>query len=203
MNPTELDDYFYQLHERHFRRMIYKFEDTVAHAGNKNYSIAIQLLMGTCEGVIIGDAPFTLELSFIEYVRENTQLFNVPDDQVEDYIKGLLGVNFDNNDVSKLFEENKTEEKDILGLVENNKVLEAINLGIEKSTSKEDKNYFILLKSRFTELKEGQNKDTIYDKDYELSNKNKMSEISLVQSYVPTVFLEVGQEISSPIWGLL
>ena len=30
-----------------------------------------------------------------------------------------------------------------------------------------------------------------------------MSEISLVQTYVPTVFLEVGQEVSSPIWGLL
>ena len=30
-----------------------------------------------------------------------------------------------------------------------------------------------------------------------------MSEISLVQTYVPTIFLRVGQEISSPVWGWL
>jgi Effector-associated domain 11 len=60
---TDLDKYFNDLSERHFRNMIYRFEDTVANAGEKQYSITVQLQMKAFTQLeIVGTQPFTTEL---------------------------------------------------------------------------------------------------------------------------------------------
>ena len=59
----DLDKYFNHLSERHFHNMIYRFENTIAHAGDKKYSITVQMQKKAISQLeIVGSKPFTTEL---------------------------------------------------------------------------------------------------------------------------------------------